>query len=189
MSLVDALTGKDAVIAFQAALTERSRSAHRQHVEVNLLSTLLAALANQASAYFATGIAPRRMGNQHPSIALDETLNCKDGLIAVACGTTRSSVAWPGRSVLSVECACGVDQSRGVDMEALLMKVPEVAAQLGMSRAKVYELMASGTLRSVRVDGCRRVRTDDLIAFVANLDERWPEHVCTRGRSAVPSRR
>jgi excisionase family DNA binding protein len=74
-------------------------------------------------------------------------------------------------------------------MEALLMKVPEVAAQLGMSRAKVYELMASGTLRSVRVGGCRRVRTDDLIAFVANLDERWPEHVCTRGRSAVPSRR
>jgi excisionase family DNA binding protein len=54
-------------------------------------------------------------------------------------------------------------------MEALLLKIPDVAARLGMSRAKVYELMASGTLRSVRVDGCRRVRTDDSIAFVANL--------------------
>ena len=74
-------------------------------------------------------------------------------------------------------------------MEAMLLKVPDVAERLGMSRAKVYELMASGTLRSVRVDGCRRVRTDDLIAFVANLDEQWPEHVCTRGRSAVSSRR
>lgn len=49
-------------------------------------------------------------------------------------------------------------------------------------RAKVYELMACGALRSFRVDGCRRVRTDDLVAFVANLDERWPEHVCTRGQ-------
>lgn len=74
-------------------------------------------------------------------------------------------------------------------MEAMLLKVPEVVARLGMSRAKVYELMASGALRSVRVDGCRRVRTDDLVAFVSHLDERWPEHVCTRGRSAVPSRR
>ena len=74
-------------------------------------------------------------------------------------------------------------------MEAMLLKIPEVATRLGMSRAKVYELMAGGALRSVRVDGCRRVRTDDLVAFVANLDERWPEHVCTRGHSAVSSRR
>ena len=36
-------------------------------------------------------------------------------------------------------------------MEALLLRVPEVAARLGLSRAKVYELMASGALRSVRV--------------------------------------
>ena len=58
-------------------------------------------------------------------------------------------------------------------MEAMLLKVPEVAARLGLSRAKVYELMASGALRSVRVDGCRRVRSEDLATFVANLDERW----------------
>ena len=62
-------------------------------------------------------------------------------------------------------------------MEAMLLKVPEVAARLGLSRAKVYELMASGALRSVRVDGCRRVRTEDLSTFVANLEERWPSHV------------
>lgn len=54
-------------------------------------------------------------------------------------------------------------------MEALLLKIPEVAARLGISRAKVYELMGSGSLPSVRVDGCRRVRTEDLLAFVANL--------------------
>jgi excisionase family DNA binding protein len=60
-------------------------------------------------------------------------------------------------------------------MEALLLRVPEVVARLGMSRAKVYELMATGALRSVRVDGCRRVRAEDLVAFVASLEERWPE--------------
>ena len=70
-------------------------------------------------------------------------------------------------------------------MEAMLLKVPDVAVRLGMSRAKVYELMASGALPSVRVDGCRRVRSEDLVAFVGNLDERTPEHLCTRGRSAA----
>ena len=57
-------------------------------------------------------------------------------------------------------------------MEPMLLKIPEVAARLGLSRAKVYELMSRGALRSVRVDGCRRVRTEDLVTFVASLDER-----------------
>ena len=65
-------------------------------------------------------------------------------------------------------------------METMLLKVPQVAERLGMSRAKVYELMASGSLRSVRVDGCRRIRTDDLVAFVAGLDETWPDRLDLR---------
>jgi len=54
-------------------------------------------------------------------------------------------------------------------MDALLMRIPEVAARLGVSRAKVYELIAAGTLPAVKVDGCRRVRTSDLDAFVNGL--------------------
>lgn len=65
-------------------------------------------------------------------------------------------------------------------MEALLLKVPDVATRLGLSRAKVYELMASGALRSVRVDGCRRVRTSDLTDFVADLEQGWPDQVGSR---------
>ena len=54
-------------------------------------------------------------------------------------------------------------------MEALLMKVPEAAALLGVSRAKLYELIASGALPAVKVDGCRRVRTEDLVSYVNAL--------------------
>jgi excisionase family DNA binding protein len=56
-------------------------------------------------------------------------------------------------------------------VDALLLKVPEVAEQLGISRAKVYELIAAGTLRSVKVGGCRRIRASDLRAFVDELSE------------------
>ncbi|MDJ0341435.1 CoA transferase [Streptomyces sp. H10-C2] len=89
VALVDVLTAKDAVTAVLAALRHRDRTGEGQLVEVNLLSSLLGSLANQASGYLATGRAPRAMGNQHPSIAPYETLHCgpgRSGLLAVACG-------------------------------------------------------------------------------------------------------
>lgn len=86
VALVDVLTGKDAVIGILAAVAERHRTGLGQRVEVNLMTSLLGSLVNQVSAYLATGTAPGRMGNQHPSIAPYETLRCGDGMIAIACG-------------------------------------------------------------------------------------------------------
>jgi len=60
-------------------------------------------------------------------------------------------------------------------METILLKVPEVALRLSISRAKVYELLAAGELRSVRLAGSRRVRSVDLDDFIAGLDESWPK--------------
>jgi excisionase family DNA binding protein len=53
----------------------------------------------------------------------------------------------------------------------LLHRVGEAAAALGLSRAKVYELIGSGALRSVRIDGARRIKAADLEAYVASLGE------------------
>jgi excisionase family DNA binding protein len=53
----------------------------------------------------------------------------------------------------------------------LLYRVGEAAEVLGLSRAKVYELIGSGALRSVRIDGARRIKADDLAAFVASLSD------------------
>ncbi len=86
VALVDVLAGKDATIGVLAALADRNRSGLGQRVEVNLLSSLLGSLVNQASAYLTTGASPTRLGNRHPSIAPYETLHCGDGIIAVACG-------------------------------------------------------------------------------------------------------
>lgn len=86
VALVDVLTGKDATIGILAALAARERTGRGDHVQVDLLSSLLGGLANQATGYLATGRAPGRMGNRHPSIAPYETVHCADGLLAVACG-------------------------------------------------------------------------------------------------------
>lgn len=86
VALVDVLTGKDATIGILAALAARERTGTGCRVEVDLLSSLLGALVNQASGYLGAGSVPRPMGNKHPSIAPYETLRCRDGLLAVACG-------------------------------------------------------------------------------------------------------
>ena len=86
VALVDVLTAKDATLGILAALTARHRDGRGAHLEVNLLSSLQGALANQAQAYLGAGVVPQRMGNDHPSIAPYQLLNCADGPLAVACG-------------------------------------------------------------------------------------------------------
>ena len=54
-------------------------------------------------------------------------------------------------------------------MDKLLLTPTEAAEVLGIGRSKVYELMRSGTLRSVRIDSCRRVPVEDLSALVTRL--------------------
>jgi excisionase family DNA binding protein len=53
----------------------------------------------------------------------------------------------------------------------MLLVRPEEAAQvLGIGRTKVYELIRSGALRSVRVGGLRRVPVAALDEFVSLLE-------------------
>jgi excisionase family DNA binding protein len=51
----------------------------------------------------------------------------------------------------------------------LLYRISEAAVALGLSKAKIYELINSGAIEAVRIDGARRIRAADLEAFVASL--------------------
>lgn len=93
VALVDVLTGLHATIAVLAALHERQHSDLGQRVEVNLMSSLLSSLVNQASGYINGAGSPSAMGNQHPSIAPYETLQTQDGPLAVAVGNDRQFAA------------------------------------------------------------------------------------------------
>ncbi len=57
-------------------------------------------------------------------------------------------------------------------MTGRLLYTPlEAAALLGLGRTKVYELLLSGELRSVRIGTARRVPAAALVDFVASLQE------------------
>lgn len=51
----------------------------------------------------------------------------------------------------------------------LLLTPAQVAAELGVGRSTVYELFASGVLRSVKIGSARRVRSADLREYVDQL--------------------
>lgn len=53
--------------------------------------------------------------------------------------------------------------------ETLLLKAEEVAAELRVSRATVYELMAAGALASIKIGRSRRVARTELERYVAEL--------------------
>jgi len=54
-------------------------------------------------------------------------------------------------------------------MEKLLLTADEVAEVLGIGRTKVYELMAAGTIRSIKIGACRRVTAAGLREYVERL--------------------
>lgn len=55
------------------------------------------------------------------------------------------------------------------EMRRLLLTVRETAEVLGVSRSKAYELLDRGALRSVYIDGCRRVPAAAVEEYVAEL--------------------
>ncbi|MEV4577715.1 CoA transferase [Nonomuraea jabiensis] len=84
ISVFDVMAGNHAVIGILAALRHREATGRGQHVEVNLLSSALAGLVNQSSAYVAGGVVPYRMGNAHPSVFPYEPLPTADHELIVA---------------------------------------------------------------------------------------------------------
>jgi crotonobetainyl-CoA:carnitine CoA-transferase CaiB-like acyl-CoA transferase len=87
VAIADITTGLFAATAILAALHERARSGRGQAIDVALLDSQIAWLANVAQNYLATGEAPARYGNAHPSIVPYESFPTADGFIAVGIGT------------------------------------------------------------------------------------------------------
>ncbi len=54
-------------------------------------------------------------------------------------------------------------------MPRLLMTVPEAAETLAISRSKLDELLASGTIASIRIDGSRRIPLTALEDYISRL--------------------
>src|SRR5919201_1746909 len=86
VAITDMVAGTFAAHGIVLALFARERTGRGQMVDLAMLDSVVGLLSYQASIYFATGSAPGRMGNRHPTIAPYETFSASDGDFVLAVG-------------------------------------------------------------------------------------------------------
>ena len=86
VAIADLFTGMYASSAILAAVVHRDQTGHGQYIDMALLDTQIAVMANISSAYLTSGQLPRRYGNASPIIVPYQTFPTSDGWIIVAVG-------------------------------------------------------------------------------------------------------
>lgn len=90
VAVIDVFTGLYASNAILAAINARDNArtgtGQGQYIDMALLDVGMAVLANQAAGFLATGKAPGRAGNIHPSLAPYQDFRSSDGNVLLAIG-------------------------------------------------------------------------------------------------------
>jgi crotonobetainyl-CoA:carnitine CoA-transferase CaiB-like acyl-CoA transferase len=84
--VADLFAGLYGCIGILAALRHRDLTGQGQQIDIGMLDTHVAWLANQGMNYLATGENPVRLGNQHPNIVPYQVFPTADGHIVLSVG-------------------------------------------------------------------------------------------------------
>jgi formyl-CoA transferase len=86
VAIVDISAGLYACNAILASLFAREQTGEGQRIDISLLDSQIAWLANVASNYLVSGKSPQRYGNAHPNIVPYQTFKARDGYFALGVG-------------------------------------------------------------------------------------------------------
>ncbi len=86
VAVADLMCGMYAVSSVLAALFERQQSGRGQFIDLALLDTQVAWLANQNMNYLIGGVAPQRQGTAHPNIVPYQAFATADGYLMLSVG-------------------------------------------------------------------------------------------------------
>ena len=86
VAVADLFTGMYATVAVLAALRHRDTTGEGQVIDMALLDTQVAMLANLGANYLVTGNAPQRAGNAHQNIVPYQVFEVADGHLILAVG-------------------------------------------------------------------------------------------------------
>jgi crotonobetainyl-CoA:carnitine CoA-transferase CaiB-like acyl-CoA transferase len=141
VAFADVFTGLYATIGVLAALHHRNKSGEGQYLDLALLDTQVAVLANQALNFLVGGKAPKRLGNAHPNIVPYQTFATADGFIIIAVGNDRQFreyVKIAGAPELAEDQRFLTNRDRVGNREALIALLVEP-----MKRRKTAEWIAA----------------------------------------------
>jgi crotonobetainyl-CoA:carnitine CoA-transferase CaiB-like acyl-CoA transferase len=86
VAFADIFTGVYSALAILAALRRRDLTGQGARIDMALLDTQVAVLANQAMNYLVTGQTPKRYGNAHANVVPYQVFPVSDGHIIIASG-------------------------------------------------------------------------------------------------------
>lgn len=180
VAVVDLFTGLYASNAILAALWHARATGEGQHVDIALFDVQAAMLANQATNWFVSGEAPRRMGNAHPNLAPYQPFPCSDGMVVIAVGNDGQFRALCGTLGLEVEERFASNALRVANREAL---GPLIAA-------KTTDFTMKGLMAALEAAGvpCGPVNTIDQVFAEPQAIHRGLTVEQTRDDLATPVR-
>lgn len=86
VAIADLATGMNSVQAVLAALIARGKTGEGQFIDMALLDSGIALLANIGTGFINTGNQPPRFGNAHPTVVPYQIFDTADGTFILACG-------------------------------------------------------------------------------------------------------
>ncbi len=86
VAVADLFTGLYATVGILAALRHRDAEGRGQYLDMALLDTQVAMLANLGANYLVSGAVPQRVGNAHPNIVPYQVFEVADGHVILAVG-------------------------------------------------------------------------------------------------------
>jgi crotonobetainyl-CoA:carnitine CoA-transferase CaiB-like acyl-CoA transferase len=161
VAISDLVAGLLAAQGVTLALLARHRTGRGQQVDIGMLDGVAALLSYQASIFFATGSAPPRMGNRHPTIVPYETFEASDGEFVLAVGNDEQfkrfcEVAGIGAIAADGRFATNPDRVRNYDELR-----PKLSAALrGRTRKEWIDALTAAGVPCGSVRDVREVLTD-----------------------------
>jgi crotonobetainyl-CoA:carnitine CoA-transferase CaiB-like acyl-CoA transferase len=128
----DLITGMYAAVAVNAALAHRAETGVGQHLDLALLDSTVAVLANQGANYLSTGKPPARIGNAHPNIVPYQAFKTADGDMIIACGNDgqfRKLCEVAGRPELADDPRFATNGKRVENRETLVPMMAAIVAK------------------------------------------------------------
>jgi crotonobetainyl-CoA:carnitine CoA-transferase CaiB-like acyl-CoA transferase len=131
VAVSDIMTGLYATVGIQAALMHRETSGVGQHVDMALLDTQVAMIANLNMNYLISGKVPGRMGNAHANIVPYQAFPSSDGHVILAVGNDNQFEKFctvAGRPELSSDPRFRKNSDRVRHREVLVPMIADIIA-------------------------------------------------------------
>ncbi len=164
VAMADLSTGNMATISILMALRHAERTGEGQQIDVSLLDTQIAMLANQGSTYLVDGTVPGRMGNRHPTVVPYTTFPCADGVLIIAIGNDGQFRAFcheMGRPELAEDPKFKLSRNRLINREEIEQIVRDIAST--ELRDPLIERLVAAGVPAGPVNSIKDIFTDPFI--------------------------